>query len=171
MANWAYVENGIVIETHDSLPINWRNISNLFASENDLETLRVFGWYPVTGEIPTIDHSTQVYGKTVYTFDSNLFVVNQQTEIIIKDAETLEIEFRGQKESFLFSMRAKRDMLLTESDWSQTADIQSIKSDEWKRNWALYRQELRDLPNLYSNPPYEMIVEDNQVCWPTKPTG
>lgn len=56
------------------------------------------------------------------------------------------------------TLRYQRDMLLKDCDWTQLPDIpQSIKDV-----WAIYRQQLRDVP-LQTNFPY-------QVEWPVPPT-
>lgn len=54
-------------------------------------------------------------------------------------------------------IRAKRDQLIRESDWTMTSDASVDQAQ-----WASYRQILRDLPQTYSNP------ED--VVWPTVPS-
>tara|TARA_Y100001956_G_C3944475_1_gene109996 strand:- start:138 stop:434 length:297 start_codon:yes stop_codon:yes gene_type:complete len=56
-------------------------------------------------------------------------------------------------------IRAKRDKLISETDWTQVADVQL--SEEKKSEFAAYRQELRDLPQTYANP--------DDVIWPVKP--
>jgi hypothetical protein len=43
--------------------------------------------------------------------------------------------------TYLDSMRAARNQLLTESDWTQLPDAQCDKTA-----WATYRQALRDFP-------------------------
>lgn len=45
------------------------------------------------------------------------------------------------------SVRAKRDLLLKESDWTQLPDAKVDKAA-----WAEYRQALRDMPNLEGFP-------------------
>ncbi len=45
------------------------------------------------------------------------------------------------KAEALISLRAERDRKLSETDWTQLAD-----SPVDKARWAIYRQELRDLP-------------------------
>ena len=47
----------------------------------------------------------------------------------------------------LVEIRAKRNVLLQESDWTQIPDspLTQVKKDEWK----LYRQKLRDMPQDY----------------------
>lgn len=52
--------------------------------------------------------------------------------------------------------RARRDSLLSESDWTQVADAPVDKAA-----WATYRQELRDIPAQEGFP--------NTINWPTEP--
>lgn len=46
-------------------------------------------------------------------------------------------------------LRAHRNRLLKESDWTQSID--SPLSDSKKAEWATYRQALRDLPTSYAS--------------------
>ena len=55
-------------------------------------------------------------------------------------------------------IRAKRDSLLTASDWSAFPDAKPKPS---KQAWLTYRQTLRDLPSTFKNP--------EEVVWPEKP--
>jgi len=56
-------------------------------------------------------------------------------------------------------VRAKRDKLLQESDWTQmVSDIPM--SEAKKEEWRIYRQALRDLPNT---------VDLNNIIYPQKP--
>ena len=55
----------------------------------------------------------------------------------------------------LADIRAERDELLTQSDWTQFTD--SPLSTELKAQWKEYRQQLRDLP------------ESGKTSWPTPP--
>lgn len=52
--------------------------------------------------------------------------------------------------------RKERDLLLSESDWTQLADAQVDKSA-----WATYRQLLRDVPSQSGFP--------FNITWPTQP--
>tara|TARA_R100001129_G_C5267119_1_gene232955 strand:+ start:264 stop:497 length:234 start_codon:yes stop_codon:yes gene_type:complete len=62
----------------------------------------------------------------------------------------------------LEKIRNKRHYLLLDSDWTQNND--SPLSDDKKDEWKIYRQQLRDLPEKYTD-------EDNfsDVLWPTEP--
>lgn len=53
-------------------------------------------------------------------------------------------------------LRAERDRLLAESDWTQVADAPVNQAA-----WASYRQALRDVPQQAGFP--------DDVVWPTKP--
>lgn len=56
----------------------------------------------------------------------------------------------------MFDVRAERDRLLAESDWTQLAD-----SPVDQVAWAAYRQALRDLP--------EAVADPAAVEWPAAP--
>lgn len=63
-------------------------------------------------------------------------------------------------EAVAILFREQRDLLLQQSDWTQSND--SPLSAEQKQEWATYRQALRDLPSNtkdFANP-----------VWPTKPS-
>lgn len=55
-------------------------------------------------------------------------------------------------------LRANRDQMLNESDWTQMPD--SPLTDAQKQLWAAYRQDLRDLPGT---------VDINNIVYPEKP--
>lgn len=60
----------------------------------------------------------------------------------------------------LNNLRAKRDALLSESDWTTLSDVRNNKSEAWVAAWETYRQQLRDITNA------EDIF---RVSFPTKP--
>lgn len=57
-------------------------------------------------------------------------------------------------------LKSTRTRLLNETDWTQVQD--STLSEENKAEFAAYRQALRDIPQIYSDP--------DAVVWPEKPT-
>ena len=57
-------------------------------------------------------------------------------------------------------LRLERNKLLAQSDWTQAND--SPLADSKKAEWAIYRQQLRDLPSNTSDP-----ANPN---WPEKPS-
>jgi hypothetical protein len=60
-------------------------------------------------------------------------------------------------------VRALRDNLLSESDWTQLSD--SPLTDSKKTEWATYRQTLRDIPSSQSS-----VTDKSNITWPTEPT-
>ena len=60
----------------------------------------------------------------------------------------------------LADMRAKRDNLLAESDWTQNRDV-TLSNDS---DWTTYRQALRDLPSGKTTKAHV-----DGATWPTKP--
>ena len=60
------------------------------------------------------------------------------------------------QEQALEELRYIRNQKLAQTDWTQMSDINL--SEAVRQAWASYRQELRDIPSLYSN------LED--VVWP-----
>ena len=59
------------------------------------------------------------------------------------------------------SVRGQRDQKLTACDWTQVADAPLTSGK--KTEWAIYRQELRDVPEDNQDP-------DN-ISWPIAPTS
>jgi len=66
------------------------------------------------------------------------------------------------KEQIYTAIRYKRDSLLQMSDWTQLPD--SPLNAEQKALWADYRQDLRDITEMYPD-----VTDPNEVVWPTKP--
>ena len=66
------------------------------------------------------------------------------------------------KDQIYTAVRAKRDYLLQDSDWTQMPD--SPLSVDQKATWAEYRQDLRDITEMYPD-----VKDPNEVVWPTKP--
>lgn len=65
----------------------------------------------------------------------------------------------GSTDDLFGVLRADRDRLLADSDWTQATD--SPLSDEKKAEWRVYRQTLRDLP--------ESTPDPANPQWPAKP--
>lgn len=71
MAYWAYVANGRVVEAHDLLPKNWRNVSGLNLAADDLVFLKSIGWYPVTNTKVDFDPRTHYIIRNDYEVREN----------------------------------------------------------------------------------------------------
>ena len=74
-----------------------------------------------------------------------------------------DTDTRTDEEKFndsLYDLRARRNSLLSRSDWTQSRDVNLPNNDEW----TTYRQNLRDITNGLTT-----IAEIEAVTWPTKP--
>lgn len=79
------------------------------------------------------------------SYDSRTEVLDWNgSEYFIRPHNTQELEDQWNK------VREQRNQLLKDSDWTQISDYDL--GLENKEQWATYRQELRDLPNVQSNP-------------------
>lgn len=45
-------------------------------------------------------------------------------------------------------IRARRNQLLKESDWTELPSVVDIRSAEWNQAWQTYRQQLRDITKI-----------------------
>jgi hypothetical protein len=57
------------------------------------------------------------------------------------------------------SLRDRRNILLAQSDWTQSPD--SPLTNAKKQEWAVYRQQLRDMPST---------ADPENLTWPSQPT-
>ena len=57
------------------------------------------------------------------------------------------------------AVRAERDRLLADCDWTQVADAPLTATE--KEAWAVYRQALRDIPQTQDDP--------DDIVWPERP--
>lgn len=67
-------------------------------------------------------------------------------------------------------VREIRDWYLSNTDWTQVADLQAIRGSEWCATWSAYRQALRDLPASGITPTFGEMDMIQGVVWPTTPS-
>jgi hypothetical protein len=159
MAEWVHVENNEVKGQYDLLPNNWKNVSGLNLAKEDLPFLKSLGWYPVTKQ-------TEDYNNTTHTISSYNYEIREND---VYETYTLEeinkpvLNFDILKNNFMIELRNKRNKKLIESDWTQGADVQQSFNEEKKSLWKFYRQQLRDITQIYLN---NDVVDINSVNWP-----
>ena len=163
MAKFALVEQGNIISTVDQLPSSWRNVSGLDLSANDLPLLASLGWFPVIATHVAWDPNYEYISG--YTYELQGDVVYESLEITPNPpAPVYPPEFLH--DVFMTQLRTERNQTLTASDWSQTVDLQAVKSEQWRDAWRTYRQTLRDLPAQYDQIDQINIAD---VIWPEPP--
>jgi hypothetical protein len=158
MGNWVYIENDKIIEVFESLPENWKNISNFSASENDKEFLKSLGWHPI--EHGYIDYNS----KTQRIIKDKLMFSNGKVtqSYIIENINSSEYY-----DNFMSKLREKRNRLLTESDFMCLYDLIISREEQYLMDVKEYRQQLRDLPEKFSDS--GIYYDIFSVVYPDKP--
>lgn len=145
--NYAFIENNVIVEGPKALPNGWRNISGLcYLSDPELKEI---GWLPYH----TVDNGGEVPDGATVEIQSDRVV-----ETRLYRSKTQE-EINRETEEKKTLVRRDRNGRLTASDWTQLDDTPLTNTA--KAEWAVYRQQLRDLT---SQPgfPYEVV-------WPNTP--
>jgi len=159
-ACWVFIEDGIIKERQEFLPVNWGNITNLYLSENDLDYLKSLGWYKVTPRYSSYDNKTSRIQHYEYSIEGdNVFEIN----IVVPRAEA---DMQERYDLFMSDLRKERDKRLAETDWTQLQDVKDSHTDTWNNSWATYRNSLRNITNSFNN--YSDIGE---IIWPIKPNS
>jgi len=141
MAEWVLVENNEIIEYHDKLPRNWRNISGLHLSINDTVFLKSLGWFKV--QKIALDN-----GQVVSHYDYSIcddYVLETPIYKIFSAEDNYNIQ-QHDLNLLLEYVRSERNKKLLESDYTQLTDVIEKHTDNEKLAWKTYRQALRDFP-------------------------
>jgi hypothetical protein len=146
---YAYVKNGVVVESNRLLPITWENISNF--NLLDIDILKSYGWIPYRFQASDVPDGYKIIGRHFEIYESEV-VEYEDIEKITEEEIQLRIT------NMWIEIRSRRNIELVESDWTQVLD--SPFTPEEREEWQLYRQSLRDI-TLQSDP--------FNIVWPTKP--
>lgn len=133
-------------------------------------------WYDTWGEIEYIDGSPNERIEELGIFEQAVLDFNNEKKRIGDELEELNIQNEEKKieeelaleatRDYWKQFRNIRDSFLFRCDWTQSPD--SPLTEEKKSGWATYRQALRDLPVIISDPK-PMVKDLNHENWPTKP--
>lgn len=121
MANFAYVENGQIIETCNELPVNWRNVSNLNALKNNEPELNILGWYTIIQE-QDYDDNTHIISKSIFTFIDDQ--VHEAHIAIPKRPETTQ-EVLNERQ--WFKVRVERNAKMNEMQWRYERNARQVR--------------------------------------------
>lgn len=168
MKKYCLIKNGEVTQI-GGLPVNFENVSNFYLLSDD--EIKQYGWLPVktfsdgkeiqeSVEPATEENVVKKIQESVeYVIEEN--VVKEIITTRDKTQEEIEAENQTQLELKWHSVRFKRNNLLNESDLSIVSDKWEQMDSDTKALWSNYRKQLRDIPQVYSNP--------DDVIWPSKP--
>lgn len=121
--------------------------------------------FPSTGPDADFMEANDALGVTIWKQHDKATQKLVSCDPYIEDNQVFTVEVADKTEEELAadvaieaaSVRAKRDQLLKESDWTQVADVPF--TTEVKASWADYRQALRDITTQEGFPA--------EVIWPT----
>jgi hypothetical protein len=173
MANYSHIENEQITGVYDLYPDNWRNISNFYLLAEDTDALYNLGWRTIIKVNPTYNPDYQRLGNPSYTITDNevyetLEVIDlPKIEIVEQTEEELLAIKIAKHNNAMKTLRDKRDVLLSKTDFTQLADIIKINGTELTQLYEEYRQALRDLPSSYQSD--DEFIDESNVVYPTKP--
>jgi hypothetical protein len=148
MSLYCYTENGQVIGDAQALPENWKNVSNFYLLPDEI--VKTYGWLPY---VRVSDNKEIIIGSTKE-------IVNEQVieTFFTRDKTFQEIEQENNeaKKNKWNNIRDRRDTLLKESDTQILIDKWNNMDESKQQEWIIYRQALRDLPQIYTDP-YSVI--------------
>jgi hypothetical protein len=152
MKKYCLIKDGEVTQI-GGLPINFDNVSNFYLlSDNEIKP---YGWLP----IETISDNKEIQESVAYQIEDN--VVKEVIVTRDKTQEEINEENQSKIDVKWYSVRFKRNNLLKESDIEVMVDKWEEMDIESKSLWINYRKQLRDIPQLFSNP--------DDVVFPEKP--
>ena len=173
MANYAHIEDGQITGVYDLYPENWRNISNFYLLSNDADAIYNLGWRTIVKTTPSYSSDTHYLSNpihslvddTVYeTLEVVAIVFSEEITYTVDQINSIQLE---QHNSAIEILRQKRDKLLSDTDFTQLADVIALNGAELTQLFVLYRQALRDLPNLYETD--SQFVDESTVIYPVYP--
>ena len=136
-------KNGTIADYREVFP----NTSFTAFGPND-EFLRENDAYRVTSWLPHDRATEKLVASIPYIQNGIAYTVMVEP----KTQEELDADYQAKPAA----VRAQRNRLLSECDWTQLADAQVDK-----QAWAAYRQALRDVPSQDGFP--------DTIVWPEKP--
>lgn len=125
------------------------------------QNIHAVQWYSDHGEVEYEDQipNLEIDDLGIYQQASDLWDAKKQE---IEDA-IIQAELNR---DYWAELRILRDLRLTESDWTQLPD--NSLTDAQKQEWQVYRQELRDLTDVVTDPK-PLVLDPNHPDWPIPP--
>jgi len=125
------------------------------------ENIHAVQWKDDKGhlEFKNNDPNLPIDSLGIYEKASELFDAKKQA---ILDEEIQ----RELSRDYWEELRIHRDYRLTECDWTQLPD--NGLTDAQRIEWQTYRQELRDLTDVVTDPK-PLVLDPNHPDWPVKP--
>jgi len=151
------VENGVAIE-ETRAPFGWFTETGQRPCDEWLATEGYYGFVPSEGpDVLATECTYSLNPIREWAVDEESKTVSPTWNIVYyTEEEKIRNEVQLDRSKWE-AMRSARNVLLSQTDWTQLPDVDPALSAEWRE----YRQALRDLP---SN-----ITDIDAFFWPTRP--
>lgn len=117
-------------------------------------------WYDTFGEIEYNDGTPNEIIEELGIYEQSLETFDAEKQRRLRE-QLAEEELIEASRDYWEELRAQRDFLLSQSDWTQGND--SPLTLQQKEEWKIYRQALRDVP---SN-----TIDPKRSVWPLPPSS
>jgi hypothetical protein len=115
MAKYALVENNEIVGVYETLPTNWKNISNLHVC--DEEQLKNLGWHEIIKDT-SFDPETKVVVKSTYEYSNdNVYETCEVYDKPQSQPSNYQSVSGPSIDERLEDIRMVRDQLMKEFDW------------------------------------------------------
>ena len=116
-------------------------------------------WYDTFGEIEYNDGTPNEIIEELGIYEQALETFDAEKQRRLRE-QLAEEELREASRDYWEELRAQRDFLLSQSDWTQGND--SPLTLQKKEEWKVYRQKLRDFP--------DNTIDPKRSVWPLSPS-
>lgn len=151
MKIYCYIENGEIVLGPQSLPKNWKNVSNFDLLPEEI--VLAYGWLPY---FKVSDDKEVVVDSTKQIFEDRVvetFTTRDKTQ------EEIDQENNKILQNKWLEVRERRDEFLKSSDKYALVDVWNTMDSAKQEEWAVYRQKLRDIPQEYADPDLVIFPE------------
>lgn len=180
MANWAYIENGQVVEKYDILPDCWKNISNFYVLSSNIDYLATLNWVPVIHPEYTYDPTIQQLSNVRYTVEN--MIVTEEWDVIdipkspeptLFDIEVMLIN-ETKNRLDLFAQTRGYDNILSACSYATDTDLKfqtegqyciQMRSQTWttlNKIISDIKSDIRSMPLVFSSIENELPL----LTWP-----
>jgi len=143
---------------------------NLSPIQQDLswipENIHAVQWYDTHGEIEFNDGSLNQIIDELGIYEQAIVTFHEEKQRLENERIVAEIAFEESRD-YSEELRYIRNQYLFDSDWTQFSDSPLL--DDKKLEWKSYRQKLRELPEIITDPK-PLVLDLNHTDWPIRPT-
>lgn len=124
-------------------------------------------WYDTWGEVEFNGPEPNERIEELGIYQQAIIDFNNEKQRIEDEKIAAELAAEEARD-YWFEFRFMRYERLTESDWTQVLDV--ALTEERKLEWRVYRQKLRDMTEIVTDPK-PLVLDPEHPDWPVPPPG